>query len=163
MAVPSDMFKSMMKRFSSGVTIVTYLDNEKMGGITVASFCSVSIEPPLVLVCIDNSAYSLKGLENAGRFGVNVCNTDQKEMVYSFANSENDKNKLIKQQKHTITKSNVPLLDSCLVRMECKIVSQHVEGDHTIFVAIVENGEVDRENEGLVYYKNKTGKFTEIG
>ena len=66
------MFKSMMKRFSSGVTIVTYLDKEKMSGITVASFCSVSMKPPLVLVCIDNLAYSLKGLQTAGRFGVNI-------------------------------------------------------------------------------------------
>ena len=152
----------MMKRFSSGVTIVTYLDDEKMGGITVTSFCSVSMEPPLVLVCIDNVVFSLKGLKNAGRFGINVCSTDQKEIVYSFADSKIDKNELIKQQKHTITKSNVPLLDACLVRMECKIVSQHVEGDHTIFVARVENGKVDYENEGLVYYKSETGKFTEI-
>ena len=161
MAVTSNMFKSMMKRFSSGVTIVTYSDNGKMSGITVASFCSVSMEPPLVLICIDNSAYSLKGLQNAGRFGINICNTDQKEMVYDFASSEIDKNKMIKEEKHTVTKMGVPLLDSCLVRMECKIVSQHVEGDHTIFVARVEDGKVNRENEGLVYYKSKIGKFTE--
>ena len=45
--------------------------------------------------------------------------------------------------------------------MECEIVSQHVEGDHTIFVANVKNGEVNQENEGLVYYKSKMGKFTE--
>ena len=161
MAVTSDMFKSMMKRFSSGVTIVTYLDKEKMGGITVTSFCSVSMKPPLILVCIDNLAYSLKGLQNAGRFGVNICNTEQAEMAYAFANSKIDKNELIKKQKYTITKSKIPLLDSCLVRMECEIVSQHVEGDHTIFVANVKNGEVNQENEGLVYYKSKMGKFTE--
>tara|TARA_B100001750_G_scaffold57323_1_gene45273 strand:+ start:33897 stop:34388 length:492 start_codon:yes stop_codon:yes gene_type:complete len=161
MAVTSEIFKSMMKRFSSGVTIVTYLDNKKMGGITVASFCSVSMEPPLVLVCIDNTAYSLKGLQNAGRFGINICNENQKEIVYSFASSKVDKNELIKEQKHTVTEMGVPLLDACLVRMECEIVSQHVEGDHTIFVARVENGEFDRGNEGLVYYKSKIGKFTE--
>ena len=68
---------------------------------------------------------------------------------------------MIKEEKHTVTKMGVPLLDSCLVRMECKIVSQHVEGDHTIFVARVEDGKVNRENEGLVYYKSKIGKFTE--
>ena len=56
MVISDDLFKDLMKRFASGVTLVTFNDNNTFGGLTVSSFCSLSMDPPLVLICIDKKS-----------------------------------------------------------------------------------------------------------
>jgi flavin reductase (DIM6/NTAB) family NADH-FMN oxidoreductase RutF len=74
MAVSNDLFKELMRRFAAGVTLVTFNENGKLGGLTVSSFCSLSMDPPLVLICIDREVASHESLEKTATFGVNICN-----------------------------------------------------------------------------------------
>ena len=159
MVASNDLFKKLMRRFAAGVTLVTFNENEKFGGLTVSSFCSLSMDPPLVLICIDRKIASHESLEKTDAFGVNICNSEQGKLAWDFANSNIDKNELIKSLPHTLTKLGTPLLDGCLATMECKITQKYDGGDHTIFIGQVEEGECDENAEPLVYYGSGLGKF----
>jgi len=159
MAASNDLFKELMRRFAAGVTLVTFNENKKFGGLTVSSFCSLSMNPPLVLICIDRKIASHESLEKTDVFGVNICNSEQGKLAWDFASSKIDKNELIKSLPHTLTKLGTPLLEGCLATMECKITQKHDGGDHTIFVGQVEEGKFDENAEPLVYYGSGLGEF----
>jgi len=159
MAASNDLFKELMRKFAAGVTLVTFNENKKFGGLTVSSFCSLSMNPPLVLICIDRKIASHESLEKTDVFGVNICNSEQGKLAWDFASSKIDKNELIKSLPHTLTKLGTPLLEGCLATMECKITQKHDGGDHTIFVGQVEEGKFDENAEPLVYYGSGLGEF----
>jgi 3-hydroxy-9,10-secoandrosta-1,3,5(10)-triene-9,17-dione monooxygenase reductase component len=159
MVASNDLFKELMRRFTAGVTLVTFNENKKFGGLTVSSFCSLSMDPPLVLICIDRKIVSHDSLEKTDTFGVNICNSEQGKLAWDFANSEIDKNELIKSLPHTLTKLGTPLLEGCLATMECKITQKYDGGDHTIFIGQVEEGKIDENAEPLVYYGSGLGEF----
>jgi len=160
MPVAADQFKAFMRQFPSGVTVVTYRDGAVYGGLAVSSFCSLSLSPPLVLVCIDKRIRSNEGLRAAGAFGVNICRKGQTEVVSKFADSTVDRHALILSLRHRISPLGAPLLDDALAGFECKIVQAHDGGDHTIFVGQVESGEVDADGEAMVYYRSRFGGFS---
>lgn len=159
MAVDNDLFKELMRRFAAGVTLVTFNENNKFGGLTVSSFCSLSMNPPLVLICIDRKIVSHESLKNSDTFGINICNSDQGKLAWDFANSNVDKNELIKSLPHTLTDLGTPLLENCLASMECKITERHEGGDHTIFIGQIENGNFDENSKPLIYYGSGLGEF----
>ncbi|OIR17926.1 MAG: hypothetical protein BEU04_04785 [Marine Group III euryarchaeote CG-Bathy1] len=159
MVASNDLFKELMRRFAAGVTLVTFNENEKFGGLTVSSFCSLSMDPPLVLICIDRKIASHESLEKTDTFGVNICNSEQGKIAWDFANSNIDKNELIKSLPHTLTELGTPLLEGCLAAMECKITQKYDGGDHTIFIGQVEEGTYDENAEPLVYYGSGLGEF----
>ena len=159
MVASNDLFKELMRRFAAGVTLVTFNENKKFGGLTVSSFCSLSMDPPLVLICIDRKIVSHDSLEKADTFGVNICNSEQGKLAWDFANSKIDKNELIKSLPHTLTELGTPLLEGCLATMECKITKKYDGGDHTIFIGQVEEGKFDENAKPLVYYGSGLGEF----
>ena len=159
MVASNDLFKKLMSRFATGVTLVTFNENKKFGGLTVSSFCSLSMDPPLVLICIDRKIVSHDSLEKTDTFGVNICNSEQGKLAWDFANSKIDKNELIKSLPHTLTELGTPLLEGCLATMECKITKKYDGGDHTIFIGQVEEGKFDENAKPLVYYGSGLGKF----
>jgi len=159
MSITDDTFKELMKRFASGVTLITFENEGKYSGLTVSSFCSLSMNPPLILICIDKKIPSHKTLKNGASFGVNICTSEQGKLAWDFANSNIDKNELILSQNHRITDNKVPLLNDCLASMECKIKEAYEGGDHTIFVGQIENGNFDEESDPLIYYKSGLGDF----
>jgi|TARA_B110000881_G_scaffold209874_1_gene216631 flavin reductase (DIM6/NTAB) family NADH-FMN oxidoreductase RutF len=159
MAVDNDLFKELMRRFAAGVTLVTFNENDKFGGLTVSSFCSLSMNPPLVLICIDRKIVSHESLKNSDTFGINICNSEQGKLAWDFANSKVDKNELIKSLPHTLTDLGTPLLKDSLASMECKITERHDGGDHTIFIGQVENGNFDENSKPLLYYGSGLGEF----
>ena len=159
MPVSDEIFKELMKRFAAGVTLVTFNENNKFGGLTVSSFCSLSMNPPLVLICIDRKIVSHESLKNSDTFGINICNSGQGKLAWDFANSNIDKNELIKSLPHTLTNLGTPLLDECLASMECKITEKHEGGDHTIFIGQIESGNFDENSDPLIYYGSGLGEF----
>ena len=159
MTVTDDTFKELMKRFASGVTLITFENGGKYSGLTVSSFCSLSMNPPLILICIDKKIPSHNSLENGSSFGVNICNSEQGKLAWDFANSNVDKNELILSLNHKVTENKVPLLTDCLASMECTIKEAYEGGDHTIFIGQIEQGNFNEESEPLIYYKSGLGDF----
>lgn len=160
MAINDETFKELMKRFASGITLVTFENEGKLSGLTVSSFCSLSMNPPLILICIDKKIPSHDSLKNGASFGVNICTSEQGKLAWDFANSNIDKNELILSLNHRITDDKVPLLNDCLASMECTLKETYEGGDHTIFVGQIESGDFSEESDPLVYYKSGLGNFT---
>lgn len=150
MTISSEEFRTALSNFASGVTIVTTKDaGEKIYGITVSAFCSVSLDPPLILVCIEKSAGSHAAFAESGVFVVNVLCEDQLSYSIRFASTLEDKFDGI---KYRLGISGVPILEDSLASLECRLVNAHENGDHTIYIGQIENATVNGKGKPLLYF-----------
>lgn len=149
--IDSDTFRSVLGRFASGVTIVTARDDEGGDhGMTVSAFCSVSLEPPLVLVSIDHDASMYRLLLGHSRFGVSILSSDQEAYSRRFA-TDPDTGRF-DGIAYSRGDSGVVLLDNALAHLECSVTQHFDAGDHTVFIATVERAE-PRQGRPLLYYR----------
>ena len=159
--IGADDFRKVLSHFGSGVTIVTTSDGDKRpAGLTCSSFASVSLDPPLILVCVDHKAQCFPALRESARFAVNILSATQEAVSRRFATSKIlDK---FEGVAHTMTDLGLPLLHDALAHLECTTVNKHVEGNHTIFVGRVERISVPG-GEPLLYYKGRYEKLAGSG
>ena len=151
MPITDDEFRSALSRFASGVTVVTTRNGAgELFGITVSAFCSVSLEPPLVLICIEKATASHSSFLESGIFIVNILARDQAELSERFASQIADK---FAGVGITLNIDGLPMIDGSLAIIECRVKQALHGGDHTIFV-----GEVDRakvhEGDPLIYFRS---------
>ena len=154
--IDSDTFRRLLSRFASGIAIITARDGERDVGMTVSAFCSVSLSPPLVLVCVDHGASMHDLLLGHPRLGISIMACDHEAHCRRFA----DKKETDRFDGVSVTRgeSGVALLDDAMAHLECQVVHHCVAGDHTIFIASVERGAM-REGRPLVYYR---GQFAQL-
>jgi flavin reductase (DIM6/NTAB) family NADH-FMN oxidoreductase RutF len=149
MPVTPDEFRAALSRFPSGITIVTSRSADgDLHGITVSAFCSVSLAPPLVLVCIEKTTGSHDAIRDTGIFVVNILGAGQDRLseLFSLTGVE----KFDGSHLH-FGLGNVPLLAEALVSLECRLQNAFDGGDHTIFVGAVDNAAI-RDGDPLVYF-----------
>jgi 3-hydroxy-9,10-secoandrosta-1,3,5(10)-triene-9,17-dione monooxygenase reductase component len=149
--IDRQQFKALLRRWASGVTVVTTRAGDRIAGMTVSSFSAVSLDPPLVLVCADKKALTLPLIAEAGVFAVNVLAHDQFELSAQFALSGNEELRfegLAWREGPT----GSPWLPGVVAVLDCRIVAAHDAGDHVIHVGQVEAAEIDPEREPLLYY-----------
>jgi len=142
-----------MASFATGVTLVTPDDQGRVHGMTANAFASVSIDPLLVLVCVDHKAQTHAHLHARKRFGVNILNEDQQEISEHYADPDREQ----LGAEHTgarfdRTAYGTPVLNGALAYLECKLQDARVAGDHTIFIAEVEDIVV-RSGKPLLYFQ----------
>ena len=131
---PQD-FKDALSQFGSGVTVVTTRDGQGRSlGLTVTAFASVSLEPPLVLICVDHRSETHVGFRNPGLFGVSILAEGQEDLSRRFAAGGAAKFKGLELDKGA---TGVPLIPGALAHLECRVSATHVAGDHTIYVGEV--------------------------
>jgi flavin reductase (DIM6/NTAB) family NADH-FMN oxidoreductase RutF len=149
-------FRAALGRFASGVTVITVNTPEgEVHGMTASSFCSVSLRPPLVLVCIDHLAETYLHVRERGRFGVSVLKEDQEALSEFFADPERDPDAARRLAIHySQMKSGTPVVAETLATLDCSVVQAHAAGDHTIFVAEVEEVIVS-EGSPLLYFRGR--------
>jgi flavin reductase (DIM6/NTAB) family NADH-FMN oxidoreductase RutF len=151
MGIDASLFRSVLGRFATGVTIVTALDQQgQPHGMTVSAFSSLSLEPPLILVCIDNEATMSPLIATVDHFVVNVLSSTQEELSRRFADQLDDRFAGIGYRNAS---SGPPIVDDVLAWIECRVVARHPAGDHVIVIGEVENGEA-LEGEPLLYYRS---------
>jgi flavin reductase (DIM6/NTAB) family NADH-FMN oxidoreductase RutF len=161
---PTD-FRKAMGCFATGVTIITIdLEGEGQGevrGMTANAFASVSLDPPLVLVCVDHKASTHAHLHARKRFGINVLGEQQRAISEYFARAErtHDNAEAEAGARFDRTQHGTPILHGALAYLECRLHTAEVAGDHTIFIAEVEDVVV-REGEPLLYFR---GKYRKVG
>jgi flavin reductase (DIM6/NTAB) family NADH-FMN oxidoreductase RutF len=149
--IDSDTFRSVLGRFASGVTIVTTRDdNGADHGMTVSAFCSVSLDPPLVLICIDHSATMYRLLHGHRRFGISILSSEQEAYSRRFA-ADPDTGRF-DGIAYSRGESGVVLLDNALAHLECDVVEHYDAGDHSLFIARVERAE-PLHGRPLLYYR----------
>ena len=144
------LFRQVMSRFASGVTVVTSAVAGTFYGLTVSSFSSLSLEPRLALVCIDQRTRNYAALTQAGSFGINILAADQASLSSHFAGPDKDSWDGIAFQVGAAT--GVPLLAGALAAMECRVAQLLPGGDHTIVVGEIVAATAG-EGEPLLYYR----------
>ena len=149
-------FRKAMAQFVTGVTVVTVARGSgQVHGMTANAFASVSLDPQLVLVCVDHNARTHPILREQKRFGINVLREDQHELAVYFAQVEQDHESGERLGvKMRMTEKGTPLLVGSLARLECRLVAAHEAGDHTIFVGEVERAEIE-DGWPLVFHGGK--------
>jgi flavin reductase ActVB len=149
-------YRAALSRFASGVTVVTSRDATGHDyGMTVSAFSSLSLSPPLVLVCIDRAAAWHAAIEHSASFVVHVLANTQEGFSRRFASERADKfdGLVLERTAHGVLR-----LPDALATLECRITARHVEGDHTIVVGAVEHAEV-REGEPLLYHRGRYARL----
>ncbi|MFI0421574.1 flavin reductase family protein [Spongiactinospora sp. 9N601] len=131
-----DAFRTAMSAFASGVTVVTTMDEGgKPYGFTATSFCSVSLSPPLLLVCLAQSAKCYPVFASCGRFAVSMLRDGQDEVALRFADTRADK---FGAGVATQTPAGLPVVDSALCGIECSIQDRYDAGDHMLLLGRVD-------------------------
>jgi flavin reductase (DIM6/NTAB) family NADH-FMN oxidoreductase RutF len=149
MPVTPDDFRAALSRFPSGITVVTSCDSAgDPHGITVSAFCSVSLEPPLVLACIEKTTGSHEAINETNIFAVNILGAGQDEVSERFSLPSSDKFAGVDLRTGN---GGVPLLTDALVVLECRLRSAYDGGDHTIFVGEVDDVAI-KDGNPLVYF-----------
>lgn len=152
MPISPEEFRHALSKFASGVTVVTTKDKEgNLHGITVSAFCSVSLEPPLILVCIDKKTASHYAFGESKVFAVNILRDEQINHSNQFASPLIDKFEKIEYGEGI---EGIPVLKNALVNLECRLIDSHETGDHSIFIGQVETAIVNEGNPLLYYHGN---------
>lgn len=137
MPISKEDFRAALGRFASGITVVTSIDAEnRFHGMTVSAFCSVSLDPPLVLVCISKDTGSHESIAKNKQFAVNVLSEGQAELSERFSAPIEDR---FSSTEYRTGTSGLPLLNGALANLECRLAHSYEGGDHTVYIGEVEN------------------------
>lgn len=149
-------YRTTLGRFASGITIITACDAEGRDvGMTVSAFSSLSLTPPLILICIDNAASVAPVLEHCETFAVNILADDQQELSRRFAKRELNRFEGVPSTRGEL---GVALLDGALANLECRVSARQPGGDHTILIGEVKAANL-REGHPLLYYRGGYGRL----
>ena len=156
MSVTSIDFRKALGCFSTGVTVITVDYEGQVQGMTANAFASVSLDPPLVLVCVDQRARTHTHLHAKKRFGVNVLAENQQTISEYYARAAQDHGHAEREAgaRFDRTPHGTPVLNGALAYLECRLHTAQDAGDHTIFIAEVEQVVV-RDGDPLLYYRGK--------
>jgi len=140
MPIDRNSFRTALGQFAAGVTVVTTVGRDgKPYGLTATAFTSVSLDPPLISICIDKGADSYPHLMTADAFAVSILEAAQQAISNQFARSGIDK---FADVATRTSASGVPLIEGALVHIDCRVAQRVDAGDHTIFIGQVESAEV---------------------
>ncbi|MFQ5650750.1 MAG: flavin reductase family protein [bacterium] len=155
MPLSPELFKHLLGRFATGVTVVTAKHDNGMHGLTVSAFSSVSLRPPLILICVDNRGTSHQVISEGDAFVVNILSEQQTDLAYRFANPKLSGEARFENLTYHASEQGIPILADTLAYLECRTVQSIDAGDHTIFVAEVQNGSFAEEKSPMVYYRGE--------
>jgi flavin reductase (DIM6/NTAB) family NADH-FMN oxidoreductase RutF len=130
--VSSEEFRHACGRFATGITIASVLDaGGAPHGLTVSSFASVSLDPPLILICLGHDVSVIDHFRASNNFGINVLTESQRDLSDRFARKGQDRFDGLEWQAG---ETGVPLLTGVLAALECRTSQRYAAGDHDIFV-----------------------------
>ena len=124
-------WRQTMADFPSGLTIVTTMENSRPSGTTVSAFCSLSLRPRLLLVCLDLRSNTLEAINRTGSFAVNILSAQAQPLALKFGVKEGDK---FADVDYQIGDLGCPLLSDCCANIECHVHASYIEGDHAILI-----------------------------
>jgi flavin reductase (DIM6/NTAB) family NADH-FMN oxidoreductase RutF len=161
MAFDSFDFRAAMARFTTGVTVVTTTLDYRCFGLTVNAFCSVSLNPALILVSLDLRSRTYQKIHQSGVFAVNILTQEQQHLASRFA-SRDPQSKVFDDVPFWIGETGAPLFTEALAWVECRITNEYPSGDHILVLGEVLNLECRDEAaacEPLLYYRSSFRGF----
>jgi flavin reductase (DIM6/NTAB) family NADH-FMN oxidoreductase RutF len=153
------LFRSVLGRFATGVTIMTAASTEGLrAGVTASSFNTLSLDPPLVLWSLALTAPSLTVFRAAARFVVNILAEDQVAIAMQFARPSDDKFRGVDTR---LGLGGVPLICGAIAHLECVVERRVPGGDHELYIGEIVRVEAD-ERQPLIFSKGKFGQFADF-
>lgn len=152
-------YRNALGKFGTGVAIVTSKTTDDLPvGVTINSFNSVSLDPPIVLWSLNKQSPSLKAFDDTGRFVIHVLSKDQVDLSKRFSSRIEEK---FANVEYEFGDLGVPLIPACAAIFECTTWQRQQVGDHILFLGLVENFK-STEKEALLYYKGRYASCTEL-
>jgi len=145
--------KNVYAHWATGVTIVTTRAGDRIHGMTVSAFSEVSLDPPLVLVCVDRTSNTLPVLAEGGVFAVNILARDQQAIAQRFACDDEEDRRFLDLDYET-GETGAPLLAGSAASLDCRLAAAHEAGDHIIYVGEVVGLQV-ADAEPLLFYNRE--------
>lgn len=163
MPLDAERFRAIAGSFPSGVTVVTALTGEGTPrGLASSAFCSVSLDPPLILVCLDRDSRTLDAIRRSGAFVVNILAAGRGDLARRFATKDVDKFGDVAWRPAALARGAPVLADGAIAHAEC-LATQVIEaGDHFVVIGSVEGGDA-REGAPLVFFRRRYGGWAEGG
>ena len=159
---PGDL-RMAMRYWATGVTVVTTKFQGIMHGMTVSSFTSVSLTPPLILVALERKSRTHQIVEKSGIFGVNILADDQREVSDRFAGRHTEYTDRFKNLGVFTLATGSPMLLAGLASFDCQVSANYPGGTHTIFIGQVVASQINHEQrEPLVYFNRDYHRLAEL-
>jgi flavin reductase (DIM6/NTAB) family NADH-FMN oxidoreductase RutF len=136
--IDSTFFRHVMRKFATGVTVLTVRDGETLHGMTANAFASVSLSPTLILVCIEKGNTTHDFVSRAGNFAINILSAKQELLAKRFAKQVVVSTDPFIDITYHSAATGSPIFDDCIAYVDCHVIASHEAGDHTIFVGHVE-------------------------
>ncbi|MEF9980351.1 MAG: flavin reductase [Glutamicibacter sp.] len=154
---PVDMntFRNVVGHFASGVTVITTAVDGQLYGTTASAVSSLSMEPPMMLACLNRSSSTHDRVVEAGVFGINILAEDQGALAFHFGRKGEDKFATV---PHTLSAEGIPLIDGALATIVCHVAETPTGGTHTVFLGLVSHAEA-HDREPLAYYRGTMGRL----
>lgn len=153
--VDTDLFRHVVGHLASGVTVITTRVDGRDHGMTASSVTSLSMDPPMMLACVNNKVPTSVAIERSGRYTVNVLGQAHGDIAYQFASPQPDKFAGVSIQRGG---GDVPMLQDAIASLECEVTEQVVGGTHSIFLGHVVSATA-REGSPLTYFRGGFGRF----
>jgi len=154
--VDSRKFRNALGHFATGVTVVTGLTEDGVPvGVTVNAFASVSLKPPLILICLATTTGCLSAFSTGTRFAVNILGEDQEPLSKAFAGPQEHR---FRNRAFDTWDSGCPILPGCIANLECTRTDVHAAGDHIIVIGRVDRIETADDGRPLLFYRSAYGR-----
>jgi 3-hydroxy-9,10-secoandrosta-1,3,5(10)-triene-9,17-dione monooxygenase reductase component len=146
-------FRRLMGFWATGVSVITAQGDQGPAGATANALSSLSLEPPLALVCFDLSSRTLAAVRESERFGINMLSAGQEDVSRLFATKKSQEEKFAEIDHHLV--QGVPVIDDCLAYLVCGLDSELRRGDHVIAIGQVLESGVDEDAAPLLFYRSE--------
>jgi flavin reductase (DIM6/NTAB) family NADH-FMN oxidoreductase RutF len=156
--IHAETLRTVLRRFATGVAVVTTWDGDRPWGTTVNSFSSVSLRPPLVLVAFDRERRIVPALRRTGRYAVNILGEGQRALSDCFAGgpAPRDERDRLCGAEWRRGATGLPVLADAIASLECTLVDIHPAGDHDLYLARVDSATAaGAEPMPLLYYEGR--------
>lgn len=157
-ATLQDRYRQAIGRFATGVTVITTGSDQRLAGMTASAVASLSLDPPMLLVCINNRLPTHAALERSRRFGVNVLGEGDEELALRFARPAEDKFAGVAIS----LERGVPLLECAIARFVCEVRERLPGGDHSIFIGSIRHCEHMPGRRPLLYFASGFGGLQQV-
>lgn len=156
--VDQNVYRDVIGRFASGVTVITAAEQRQLYGTTASAVSSLSLEPPMLLVCLHRNSATGQVINRTGTFAVNILSEDQGDLAVHFATKGTNK---FESVQHTLGQLNLPLISESHAQFECRVTETAIGGTHYVFLAEVVTA-VAAPGAPLAYYRGSFGRFAEV-
>jgi flavin reductase (DIM6/NTAB) family NADH-FMN oxidoreductase RutF len=154
-SIEKALFRQVVGSFASGVTVITTGHDGKYHGMTASAFTSLSLEPTLILICVDKRAETLPIIQESACFNVNILAADQEHLSRTFASKDSPQAHGLVGIDYEVGELGVPVLAGALAFLECRVAEEIEGGDHIIFIGEVVNGGVGDIEDPLLYFRGR--------